>query len=143
MSWLHRPDQRPRTGEEAFQSNAEEDLFKYIQAHAPHLLTGLRTQEPVPLGTDGGTVPDFLWSCPQPEEVAVYLDGVEVHKDLRKDQRIYFAMKRHGYRVLRWRYSGRLSQASMSEIVSWVEDKMREARERRAQSQTRRGDEEA
>jgi hypothetical protein len=139
MAWFHRLDQRPRSGEEAFDSNAEQALFIHIQMNAPHLLTGLRTQYPIPFdhpimhkGREiTGTVPDFAWFNPQPCNAVVYLDGIDVHKDVTKDQLIWHAVRRQGWEVLRWRYHGKIPQKDMAEIVRWVDEKQSDSCEKR------------
>ena len=93
-------------------SNGEMQLFKALSLSG--LTGGMVTQKPIVLKA---TIPDFCWLN---KRKIVYLDGVQVHradKTQQRDSEIDEMLEAQGWEVLRIPYEPPLTDKALEEII--------------------------
>ncbi|MCW4010547.1 MAG: DUF559 domain-containing protein [Candidatus Bathyarchaeota archaeon] len=96
-------------------SNAEIEVFKALSAQG--LTGGMVTQQPIILKS---TIPDFCWLN---KRKIVYLDGVQVHrkdKAQQRDAEIDELLEMQGWEVLRIPYDPPLTEKALKEIMAAI-----------------------
>jgi very-short-patch-repair endonuclease len=98
-------------------SKGEISVFSALSSAG--LTAGMVTQQPIILKA---TIPDFCWF---ELKKAVYLDGVQVHKkdkQQQKDSEIVDLLEQKGWDVLRIPYEPPLTALDVQEIIETIRD---------------------
>jgi very-short-patch-repair endonuclease len=96
-------------------SKGEISVFSALSSAG--LTAGMVTQQPIILKA---TIPDFCWF---ELKKAVYLDGVQVHKkdkQQQKDNEIVDLLEQRGWNVLRIPYEPPLTTSEVQEIIETI-----------------------
>jgi len=105
-------------------SNGEMQLFRALSLAG--LTGGMVTQRPIVLKA---TIPDFCWLN---KRKIVYLDGVQVHradKTQQRDSEIDETLEAQGWEVLRIPYEPPLTEKALQEIIVKIKELLGETDE--------------